>query len=152
MYITMREFRQMIAENCDFSQPLRVIANDVGKKAHKHSVVRVDEDHRVRMSVQRGMYDERGIVEFAYDEEADVLMPQHAIDILDDLIEEDPKAHIGFVYFFYFPIDALFLFGRVRRVDNSLLDTNKVQDIRFSEDEPNTLIITAPYGIGEFDV
>ena len=152
MIITMTELRELIANNCDFSQPLRVVAHDVGKKASKHSVVRVDEDHPARFSVSSGLYDERGVVELAYDEDVEVLMPEAAVNALDELLEDDPKAHIGFVYFFYFPLDAVVFLGRVRHVKNSLLDTNKVLDISFSDDEPNTLVITAAYNVGEFDV
>lgn len=152
MIFTMQELRQMIAENCDPSQPLRVIAHDVGKKAARHSVVRVDEDHPATFSVSSGLYDERGVVEFSYYADAKVLTPQIVLDALDELLEEDPKGHIGFVYFFYFPIDVTFFLGRVRRVENSLMDTNKLLDIRFSEDEPNTLIFEAAYSLGEFDV
>ena len=149
---TMLELRQLIAENCDFSQPLRVVAHDIGKKAAKHSVVRADEEHPARVTIAPGLYDDRGSIELAYDADASVLMPADFVGALDALLEEVPKARIGWVYFFYFPLDYRFLFGKVRRVDFSLLDTRDVQDIYLSEDEPNTLVFMAKYGIGEFNV
>lgn len=152
MAITMLELRQLIADNCDLSQPLHVVAHDVGKKAPKHSVVRVDEDHPVRLVVSPGLYDKRASIEFAYDAEATVLMPQEALDALDELLEEHPNATLGWVYFFYFPFKYRFLFGRVKEVENSLMDTNLVLDIYMADDEPNTLVIKAPYSLGQFDV
>lgn len=152
MITTMRELRQLIADNCDPSQPLRVVANDVGKKANKHSPVRADEGHPAKFSVSSGLYDDRGVIEISYDEDAEVLMPEAAIDALDALLEDDPRALIGWVYFFYFPFDATFLFGRTRRITDSLMDTSKVQDIYFAEDEPNTLVFKAEFNLGEFNV
>lgn len=152
MITTMSELRQMIAENCDLSQPLRAVAHDVSKKADRHSQVRVDENHPARFSVSKGLYDERGSVEFSYYDDAPILMPQDALDALDNLLEEDPKAHIGFVYFFYFPIEVTFFLGRKRVVDNSLMDTNKLVSVTLSDCEPNTLVFEAPFTLGEFDV
>ena len=150
MITTVQELRQLIVDNCDFSQPLRVVACDVGKKAAKHSVVRADENHPAVMNVTPGMYSEKSVMEFSYDAEAEVLMPEAAIAALDRLLEEVPKALIGWVYFFYFPIDYTFLFGRKRRVELSLFDASDVLDIYFADDEPNTLMIKAAYGVSEF--
>ena len=151
MITTMRELRQLIADNCDMSQPLRVVAHDVGKKAAKHSIVRVDEEHRAKVNVTAGLYDERAVFELAYDATAEVLMPEDVLNALDDLLEEVPEALIGWVYFFYFPMSYTFFFGKTRLVDCALLDTSKVLDIYFADDEPNTLMLKAEYGIGEFD-
>lgn len=151
MITTMSEFRQLIADNCDLSQPLRVVAHDVGKKAAKHSAIRADEDHPAKINVSAGLYDDRGVIELAYDADAPVLMPEAALNALDDLLEEEPKERIGWVYFFYFPLSYTFFFGKTRQVDCSLVDTNKVRDIYMADDEPNTLVIEAEYNIGEFD-
>lgn len=151
MITTMLEFRQLIADNCDFSQPLRVVAHDVGKKAAKHSIVRADENHPAQLKASAGLYDKKGVIELAYYPEGKVLMPEAAIAALDELLEEEPKALLGWIYFFYFPLDYKFFFGKVRHVECSLLDTKEARDIYFSEDEPNTLIIEAEYGVGEFD-
>ena len=151
MITTMSELRQLIAENCDFSQPLRVVARDLGKKAAKHSVVRADEDHPARMSVTAGLYTKKGVIELAYDSEAEVLTPEAAVAALDNLLEDEPKELIGWVYFFYFPLEYVGLFGRKVQVDCSLLDTSEVRDVYLSEDDPNTLVIEAEYGLGSFD-
>ncbi len=151
MISTIRELRQMIADSCDSSQPLRVVAHDVGKKASRHSVVRADELYPARMTVTPGTYSEKGVIEFAYDPEFKALMPEDAIVALDGLLEEVPKALIGWVYFFYFPIDYNGLFGKKKRIECSLLDTSEVENVYLSDSEPNTLVIEAKYGVGSFD-
>ena len=78
-------------------------------------------------------------------------MPETVLADLDEFLEENPRALLKWVYFFYFPIDYVGLFGRMRRIDNCLLDTSNVKDIYFSDDEPNTLVIEAEYEIGSFD-
>lgn len=151
MSITMRELRDLIAGGCDFSQPLRVVAQDVGKKGGKHSIVRADEKNPAAMNISPGMYDERGTVEVAHDPEAEVLMPEAAIAGLDALLEEVPEATIGWVYFFYFPLEYTGLFGRRKQMRECLLDTNNLLDVYLSDDEPNTLVFKAEYGFGSFD-
>lgn len=150
MITTMQELRDLIADSCDFSQPLRVVAHDLGKKAAKHSVVRADEDHPAAMNVSAGLYSDKGVIEFAYDPENKVLMPEDAIAALDNLLEEEPEELIGWVYFFYFPLDYRFFFGKTTHVECSLLDTSAVRDIHMADDEPNTLVIEAEYGLSEF--
>ena len=151
MISTMLELRQLIADNCDFSQPLRIVARDLGKKAAKHSTVRADENHPARMTVTPGTYSEKGVIELAYDSEYEALMPEDALAALDGLLEEVPKALVGWVYFFYFPMDYAGFLGRAKRINCSLLDTSNVLDIYLADDEPNTLVIEAEYGIGSFD-
>lgn len=151
MITTMQELRQEIAEKCDFSMPLRVIANDVGKKAEKHSVIYTDKDFPARIAVSEGMYSDKGIIEFTHDARGDVLMPQHAIDALDALLEEAPKTRIGWVYFFYFPMDYKFFLLGAKKIENSLLDTNEVLNMYFHDEVPNTLVIEADYEVGSFD-
>ena len=148
---TMCELRQLIAENCDFSQPLRVVALDIGKKASKHSTVRVDENYPAKINISAGMYDDRGVVELTYDAEGQVLMPEAAITALDNLLEEEPKTRIGWVYFFYFPMDYTFLLLGKKHIDCSMLDTSEIRNIYMADDEPNTLVIEADYGLGSFD-
>lgn len=152
MISTIRELRQLIADNCDPSQPLRIVAHDLGKKAAKHSVVRADEHHPARINVTAGTYSEKGVIELSHDAEFDVLMPEDALAALDGLLEEEPKSLIGWVYFFYFPADYKGFLGKTKRINCSLLDTSNVLDIRMSEDEPNTLVIEAEYGFGSFDM
>ena len=151
MTITLLELRQLIAENCDLAQPLRVVSRDVGKKADKHSVVRVDEDHPIKLTVSLGKYDERAAIEFAYYSDLKVLMPEALIDALDDVLEEERKATVGWVYFFYFPMEYVSLLKKVKRLDCSLLDTSKVRKIFLAEDEPNTLVVEAEYNFSSFD-
>jgi len=151
MITTMLELREAIAEKCDFSKPLRVIAHDIGRKADKHSVVYADADYPARISVSEGMYSEKGVIEFTYDAEGAVLMPQHAIDALDALLEDAPKTTIGWVYFFYFPMNYKFFLLGERKINDSLLDTNEVTNMFFHDEIPNTLIIEADYEIGSFD-
>lgn len=152
MVTTLRELRELIAENCDFSQPLRIIAHDVGKKAARHSTLHVDESFPTKLSVARGKYDARGVIEFAYDPEGTVLMPEAALEALDKLMEEVPKATIGWVYFFYYPLDYKGFLGRVKRIKDCLLDTSSVKNVYFADDQPNTLVIEAAYGVGSFDM
>ena len=151
MATTMRELRQLIEDNCDFSQPLRVVSRDVGRKASKHSAVRVDENCPAMMKFSPGMYDDRGTIELTHYPQLEVLMPETVLADLDEFLEENPRALLKWVYFFYFPIDYVGLFGRMRRIDNCLLDTSNVKDIYFSDDEPDTLVIEAEYEIGSFD-
>lgn len=151
MITTMRELRQLIAENCDFSRPLRVVAHDLGRKAAKHSVVQADENHPATMKASAGLYSEKGVIELAYEPEAKVLMPEAALATLDELLEEEPEELIGWVYFFYFPMDYTFFFGKTRHVECSLLDTRDVRNIYLADEDPNTLVIEAEYGLGEFD-
>lgn len=149
---TIRELRDLIADNCDFSQPLRVFAYDVGKKAAKHTTVRVDESFPTKMSVTPGTYEAKGVIEFEHYPEGDVLMPEDAIEALDGLLEEMPHAGIGWVYFFYYPLEYTGFLGRVKRVENCLLDTTDVRDIFLLDDNPNALIIKAAYAVGSFDM
>ena len=151
MITTMLELREAIATNCDFSQPLRVIAHDIGKKADKHSVVYCDADYPARISVSEGMYSEKGVIEFTHYADGEVLMPEHAIEALDELLEEAPKTTIGWVYFFYFPMDYKFFLLGQRKIENGLLDTNEVKRIYFHDEVPNTLVIEADYELGSFD-
>lgn len=151
MISTMRELRQLIADNCDFSQPLRVVARDLGKKAGKHSTVCADEDHPARMKASAGMYDERGIIELAYDPEFEALMPEDAIAALDALLEEVPRSLIGWIYFFYFPMDYTGFLGRAKQIECSLLSTKDVSNIYLMDDKPNTLVIEAKFEVGSFD-
>lgn len=151
MITTILELRQAIADGCDNTQPLRIVAHDVGKKASKHSVVRVDENHPAKMAASAGLYTDKAIIELSYDADAGPLMPEDAIAALDELLEEKPKERIGWVYFFYFPLDLTTFFGKVRRIACSLLDTSEVLDLYLSEEEPNTLVIKAKYGLGSFD-
>ena len=151
MITTMRELRDLIADKCDLSQPLRVVAHDVGKKAAKHTPVYVDEEHPAKIKVSPGMYSEKGVIEFAYYANGEVLMPEDVLDALDDLLFEHPKARIGWVYFFYFPLDYRFFFGKTRHVEDSLLDTKEVKNIYFADGGSNILVFEAEYGIGEFD-
>jgi hypothetical protein len=151
MISTMRELKQLIEDNCDLSQPLRVVSRDVGKKAAKHSIVRADENHLTRIAITPGMYDDRGVIELTYDPDTKVLMPEDALTALDNLLEDVPKALIGWVYFFYYPMDYVGFLGRVKRIECSMLDTSDVRDIYMADDEPNTLIIEADYGVGSFD-
>ena len=151
MATTMRELRQLIEDNCDFTQPIRFVSRDVGKKAAKHSIVRADEQLLARVSITPGMYDDRGVVELTHDPDAKVLMPEDVLAAIDNLLEEKPKATIGWVYFFYFPMDYVGFLGKVKRIACSMLDTSKVRDIYMSDDEPNTLIVEAEFGIGSFD-
>ena len=151
MISTMRELRQLIADNCDFSQPLRVVARDLGKKAGKHSTVCADEDHPARMKASAGMYDERGIIELAYDPEFEALMPEDAIAALDALLEEVPRSLIGWIYFFYFPMDYTGFLGRAKQIECSLLNTKDASNIYLMDDKPNTLVIEAKFEVGSFD-
>ena len=149
--ITMREFRQMIADGCDFSRPLHVVSVDVGKKAAKHSAVRVDETFPVNLSLAGGMYDDRGSIEFAHYPEGDVLMPGTLVEALDELLEERPATLLKWVYFFYFPMEYAGMFGKWRHIDSCLLDTSKIHKVYLSEDEPNTLVVEGEYEFGSFD-
>lgn len=151
MITTIRELRELIADNCDFSKPLSVVAYDVGKKAERHSTLRVDETFPTKMSASPGKYDDRGAIEFAHNAEGEVLMPVAAIEALDNLLEEKPKATIGWVYFFYYPLDYKGLFGRPRAIKECLLDTSSVADVYLVKDNPNTLVFKAPYDVGSFD-
>ena len=103
------------------------------------------------MKFSPGMYDDRGTIELTHYPQLEVLMPETVLADLDEFLEENPRALLKWVYFFYFPIDYVGLFGRMRRIDNCLLDTSNVKDIYFSDDEPNTLVIEAEYEIGSFD-
>ena len=150
MISTMRELRNLIAENCDFTQPLRVVAHDVGKKASKHSAVRADEFFPAAMNVTPGKYSEKSVIEIAHDPEQKVLMPEAAIEAIDELLYEEPRALVGWVYFFYFPFEVTTLFGRKKHAQYCMLDTSNVKDI-YLGDEPNTLVIEAEYGPGTFD-
>lgn len=152
MITTIRELRELIADNCDFSKPLRVFAYDVGKKAAKHSTVRVDEKFPTKMSVTHGTYDASGVIEFAHRPEGEVLMPETALEALDGLLEEEPKATIGWIYFFFYPLKYKGLFGRMKRTDDCLLNTNNLKGIYFLDGQPNVLIIEAAYEIGTFDL
>ena len=147
----MRELRQLIVDGCDFSQPLRVVSHDVGKKAAKHSAVRVDETYPVNLSVAGGMYDDRGSIEFAHYPEREVLMPGMLVEALDELLEERPNTLLKWVYFFYFPMDYLGMFGKRRQIDSGLLDTSEIRKVYLSKDEPNTLVIEGEYEFGSFD-
>ena len=149
--ITMRELRQLIVDGCDFSQPLHVVSHDVGKKASKHSALRVDEMFPVNVSVAGGMYDDRGSIEFAHYPESNVLMPETLVEALDELLEERPRTQLKWVYFFYFPIEYIGMFGKRKTIGNCLLDTSEIRRVYLSEDEPNTLIIEAEYKVGSFD-
>ena len=151
MTITVLELRQLIADNCDASQPLRVVSRDVGKKADKHSVVRVDENYPIRLGVSPGRYDERAVIEFAYYSDCEVLTSEAFLDALDELLEEVPKATVGWVYFFYFPMKYVTLLRRVKLIECSLLDTRDVHKIYMSDDEPNTLVIEGAYEFSSFD-
>lgn len=151
MITTIRELRDLIADNCDFSQPLRIFAHDVGKKADKHSTVRVDEGFPTKITITHGMYDASGVIEFAHDPEGKVLMPKTFVEALDDLLEGEPKATIGWTYFFYYPLDYKGLFGKVKKIKECLLDTNSIKDIYLLEGQSNVLIVEAEYGIGSFD-
>jgi len=151
MINTMKELREAIAEHCDFSQPLRVIAKDVGRKAEKHSVVYCDADFPARFSVSEGMYSIKGVMEFTYDVDSPVLMPQHVVDALDEFLEEAPRTTIGWVYFFYFPMKYKFFLLGEKNIENGLLDTNEVLDMYFHDEVPNTLVIEADYELGSFD-
>ena len=149
--ITMRELRQLLVDSCDFSQPLHVVSVDVGKKADKHSAVRVDERYPVNLELAGGMYDDRGSIEFAHYPEGKVLMPEMLVDALDDLLEERPGTLLKWVYFFYFPMDYVGMFGKRRRIDSCLLDTSKIRKVYLSDDEPNTLVVEGEYEFGSFD-
>lgn len=149
--MTIRELRKLIADNCDPTQPLRVVAHDVGKKADKHSIVCVDENHPINLKIAPGTYDERASIEFAYYPESKVLTPQILLDALDELLEERPQALFKWAYFFYFPMEYVGMFKRVKRIDNCLLDTSKIQRVYMSEDYPNTLVIEGEYEFGSFD-
>ena len=151
MTITFRELRQLIAENCDASQPLRVVSRDVGKKAHRHSVLRVDENFPIKLSTSLGKYDERAVIEFAHYADCEVLMPEAFIAALDEVLEELPKATLGWVYFFYFPMDYVTFLKKVKRLECSLLDTSDVRNVYLEEGEPNTLVIEGAYNISSFD-
>ncbi len=151
MITTMSELRQAIAENCDFSKPLRVVALDVGKKAKKHSLVYVDAEHPATMKVSEGMYSSKGVMEFSHDPAYDVLMPEAALAALDELLEEAPKTKIGWVYFFYFPMDYTGFLGRVIHIKDCLLDTREVKNMYLLEADQNTLVIEAEYNVGSFD-
>lgn len=147
----MQELRDAIAEKCDFSKPLRVIAHDIGKKANKHSVIYTDADFPARFAVSKGLYSKKGVMEFTYDAEGEVLMPEHAIAALDELLEEAPRTTVGWVYFFYFPMDYKFRLLGQRRINDSLLDTDEVQNMYFHDEVENTLVIEADYEVGSFD-
>ena len=149
--ITMRELRQMIADKCDFSQPLHVVSRDVGKKAAKHSAVRVDETFPVNLTLAGGMYDDRGSIEFAHYLEGEVLTPEMLVEALDDLLDERPYTMLKWVYFFYFPMEYVGMFSKRRKIDSCLLDTREIHKVYLSEDEPNTLIIEGEYEFGSFD-
>ena len=151
MITTMLELKQAIEENCDFSKPLRVIAHDIGKKADKHSVVYADADYPARFAVSEGMYSKKGVLELTYDAENPVLMPEHAVAALDELLEKAPRTTIGWVYFFYFPMDYKFFLLGQRRIENGLLDTDEVKRMYFHDEVPNTLVIEADYELGSFD-
>ncbi len=151
MITTMQELRDAIAEKCDFSQPLRVVAYDVGKKAKRHSTVYVDAEYPTRFSVSEGMYSKKGVIEFTHYADGEVLMPEHAIEALDELLTEAPRTTVGWVYFFYFPMDYKFRLLGTRRITDSLLDTNEVLKMYFHDEVPNTLIIEADYEVGSFD-
>lgn len=152
MITTLRELRDLIAKNCDFSQPLRVVAQDVGKNAKKHSAVYVDENRPVKITIATGMYDERGSVELAYDEEGEVLMPESLIAALDEVLEEAPTELLKWFYFFYFPMDYKNMFGKIKHINCSLMDTSNIKNVYFADGVPNTLIVEGVYGIGSFDM
>jgi len=150
MTITIRELKQMVEDNCDPSQPLRVVSRDVGKKASKHSVIRVNEDYPVRFSASKGKFDERAYIEFAHYYDSETLMPETFIEVLEKVLEEEPKATVGWVYFFFFPMDHVTLLKKVKRIDCASLDSSKVKKIYLADDEPNTLVIEAEYEISAF--
>lgn len=151
MITTIRELRKLIADNCDFSKPLRVFSYDVGRKAGKHTAVRVDESFPTKMSVTPGIYDERGIIEFAHNPEGEALMPEAALEALDALLEEVPRATIGLVYFFYYPMEYTGFFGKTRKIKESMLNTRDVRDVYLLDGHPNVLIVEAAYDVGSFD-
>lgn len=151
MIPTMRELREMIADHCDPAQPLRVVSYDVGKKAARHSVACADESHPATMTVTPGKYDERSVIELAHYPDREVLMPESALAAIDGLLEDHPKATIGWVYFFYFPLDYKGFFGQERKIENCLLDTRDVVDVYLADDDPNTLVIKAKFNVGSFD-
>lgn len=149
--MTMQELRDLVADNCDFSRPLRIVAHDVGKKAYKHSIVYVDDQHPVRLTVQPGMYDKRASIELAHYPDAEVLMPEAFVSALDELLEEEPRALVGWFYFFYFPMEYTTLFKRKMHIEEGMLDTDDIKQIYLMEDKPNLLIVEADYGLGSFD-
>ena len=151
MITTLRELRNLVANNCDFSQPLRVVAHDVGKNAKRHTAVYVDETRPVKVTIETGMYDERGSVELAYDENGEILTPESFIAALDEVIEEVPTELLKWFYFFYFPMDYKGRFGKVQHFENCLLDTRDIHDVYFAEGVPNTMIVEGVYGVGSFD-
>ena len=150
MTITIRELKELVEDNCDPSQPLRVVSRDVGKKAGKHSVISVNEDYPVRFSASKGKYDERAYIEFAHYYDSEILTPETFVEVLEDLLVDEPKATVGWVYFFFFPMDHVTLLRKVRRIDCASLDSSKVRNIYLADDEPNTLVIEAEYEISAF--
>ena len=149
--ITIKEIRQLIADKSDPSQPLNVLARDLGKKAAKHSGMRVNETLPTKVNVTLGQYDERSSIEFAHNPGGDALMPGDVLAALDGLLETEPKATLGWVYFFYYPLKYKGFLGKIKQIKDCLLDTNNVIDVYFSEDEPNTLVFMAPFTLGSFD-
>jgi len=149
--ITMLELRQLIADGCDFSKPLQAVARDVGKKAKKHSEVRVDESHPARLKITPGKYDDRMAIEFAHYPDCTAIMPEEALAQLDEMIEANPRATVGWVYFFYFPMGYITAFKQVKRKKECLLDSSNVKRVYLAEDEPNTLVFEAEYGVDSFD-
>lgn len=151
MIRTMRELRDLLAHSSDFSQPLRVGAYDVGKKASRHSNVYVDEEHPAKLAVEAGTLDDRGSVSLSYDPEADPLMPEAFIAAIDAVLQENPRELLHWFYFFDFPIDYTKRFGKPMHLEWSILDTSEIRDIYFYPGEVNALIVEAEYNVGTFD-
>lgn len=151
MISTMRELRDLVAENCDFSQPLRIAAHDVGKKASRHSNIYVDENHPAKLTVEAGTVDDRGSVELSHDPEAGPIMPGEFVEALDAVLKGAPGELLSWFYFFYFPMDYTKRFGKPLHIEWSILDTNNIRDIYFYPGEVNTMIVEAEYNVGTFD-
>lgn len=151
MTMKLQELRQLIAKECDRTKPLRVVAHDVGKKADRHSTIRVDEDHPATLKVSIGEKDERAVIEFKHNAGGEVFMPKDALEAIDALLKEEHKIHIGWIYFFYFPAEYKSMLGRTKRIEESALDACNVDDIYMADGEPNTLVFEAEYNIGSFD-
>ena len=149
--ITLLELRQLIADECDFSKPLQAVAHDIGKKAKKHSTVRMDENYPAMLKITPGKYDDRTAIEFAHYPDCTAIMPEDALAQLDEMLESNPKATVGWVYFFYFPMDYVTVFKQTKRKEHGLLDSSNVKGIYLAEGEPNTLVFEAEYGVGSFD-
>ncbi len=76
---------------------------------------------------------------------------EDAIAALDALLEEVPRSLIGWIYFFYFPMDYTGFLGRAKQIECSLLSTKDVSNIYLMDDKPNTLVIEAKFEVGSFD-